>query len=219
MPAAPHTLYPHPPGTGILSPPSGMAGSAGVIPPPALMPPFTKLITRTALGIDQKELIGVMEGFAGLFSRQAPFNLLWKHLHTKAGTAAQLEPGFNVKNLSQRDYKQPLGTDSPVRQAEISHQGCGGKEDSQVLGMAVVARHGSCHPCTWHASQGSQSKHAKSRACPHELPAQRRVAPYAPAASTREGSPQESRGKAVAACDEGLNPTAYTPSQLRLQDI
>lgn len=43
------------------------------------------------------------------------------------------------KNLSQRDYKQQLGADSPVRQAEISRQGLGGKEDSQVLGMAVVA--------------------------------------------------------------------------------
>lgn len=43
------------------------------------------------------------------------------------------------KNSSQRDYKQQLGADSPVRQAEISRQGLGGKEDSHVLGMAVVA--------------------------------------------------------------------------------
>lgn len=50
-----------------------------------------------------------MKGFAGLFSRQALFNLLWKHLHTKAGTAAQLEPGFNVEELVPKRLKAAVG--------------------------------------------------------------------------------------------------------------
>lgn len=52
---------------------------------------------------------GVTKGFAGLFSRQGPFNLLWKHLHTKAGTAAQLEPGFNVEELVPKRLKVTVG--------------------------------------------------------------------------------------------------------------
>lgn len=56
-------------------------------------------------GARPERVNGVTKGFAGLFSRQAPFNLLWKHLHTKAGTAAQLEPGFNVEELVPKRLK------------------------------------------------------------------------------------------------------------------
>lgn len=58
-----------------------------------------KINSRVNIRARGERVNGVTKGFAGLFSRQAPFNLLWKHLHTKAGTEAQLEPGFNVEEL------------------------------------------------------------------------------------------------------------------------
>lgn len=61
------------------------------------------------LWLDQKGLKRVTRGFADLFSRQAPFNLLWRHLRTKTGTAAQLEPGFNVEELVLKRLKTAVG--------------------------------------------------------------------------------------------------------------
>lgn len=66
--------------------------------------------------------------------------------------------------------------------------------------------HGSHPPCTWQASQGRWGKHARSRAHPHKLPARCSGTPCA----------QERRGTAGTTRDKGLNPTAHTLEQFRL---
>lgn len=81
---------------------SGRAGSAGDAP-------ACKINTEGSSGVRAGRVNRVTRGFAGLFSRQAPFNLLWKHLRTKAGTAAQLEPGFNVEELVPKRLTAAVG--------------------------------------------------------------------------------------------------------------
>lgn len=71
--------------------------------------PIHKSNNWGSTGARPERVNGVTKGFAGLFSRQGPFNLLWKHLHTKAGTAAQLEAGFNVEKLVPKRLKAAVG--------------------------------------------------------------------------------------------------------------
>lgn len=71
--------------------------------------PICKSSNRGSTGARPERVNRVTKGFAGLFSRQAPFNLLWKHLHTKAGTVAQLEPGFNMEELVPKRLKAAVG--------------------------------------------------------------------------------------------------------------
>lgn len=71
--------------------------------------PIHRINNQGSTGARPERVNGVTKGFAGLFCRQAPFNLLWKHLHTKAGTAAQLEPGFNVEELVPKSLKAAVG--------------------------------------------------------------------------------------------------------------
>lgn len=93
-----HTfLHLHAEGAAVLPPSCHTSTSAYVL--------IRKIINRGSTGARPERVNGVTKGFAGLFSRQAPFNLLWKHLHTKTGTAAQLEPGFNVEELVPKRLK------------------------------------------------------------------------------------------------------------------
>lgn len=95
VPSSPGTPSPPPQGPSLLS----SAGAA----------PACKINTKGSSGARAGRVNRVTRGFAGLFSRQAPFNLLWKHLRTKAGTAAQQEPGFNVEELVPKRLTAAVG--------------------------------------------------------------------------------------------------------------
>lgn len=98
-----------------------------------------KINNQDSTGLDQKELMGLWRVLLAYFPGRHTLISFGNTFTQRLVQQLSWSQDLMWKNLSQRDYKQQLGADSPVRQAEISCQGLGGKEDSQVLGMAVVA--------------------------------------------------------------------------------
>ena len=129
---------------------------------PSTSPPVCKIHNHRSTRARPARVNGVTKGFAGLFSRQAPFNLLWKHLPTKAGTAAQLEPGFNVEELVPKRLKAAVraltllsdGQEFPAEGREVREAA----ESQGTTGSTPQLP----HPCTRQDSWGSRSKHAST---------------------------------------------------------